>query len=199
MRKNFLRKVFMLLLTCILIFAGTPVLKADAAVSSNIPKIKYFTASSTNISRGETILLEWEVEDAVTVELLGMEKVSENMMPVGGSLKVKLTETTNFMLVATGETGYKVSTSLKVTVLEKPCITSFTATSEVVEKGTLVTLRWKTTNATGCMIVTDDGIELLNRPANGQISITPNETGIYKLVAYNGNDKDEKSIKIIVK
>jgi hypothetical protein len=165
-------------------------------------KIKSFTASATHIPFGGTVELKWEVEDAVSVELLGWEKASEEMLLLSGSLKVELIETTDFVLTAIGESGNEVCLSIKVYVDEeeqKPIITSFTASRENVERGTLVTLKWTTANAKECRLLTDDGIEVLDRPVNGQLSITPNRTMTYTLIAINGSYRDEKSIIIHVK
>jgi uncharacterized cupredoxin-like copper-binding protein len=160
--------------------------------------IKYFKASATEIKKGENVTLSWSVKDAKTIEIKGVK----GNLHSNGSLNLKPEKTTTYVLKAVGTDGVSVEKSLTVTV--KPLsvlqITSFTASEKVVEKGTLVTLRWTTNNATGCMIVTSDGIKLENRPANGSISITPNKTRTYKLIAFDDNQfTAEESITITVK
>jgi hypothetical protein len=166
-------------------------------------KIKSFTVSDTQIPYGGIVEVKWEVEDAVSVELLGWEKANEEMLPLSGSMKVKLIQTTNFILTAIGESGNKDCLSIKVNVGDipdkKPSITSFTASKETVAKGELVTLQWTTENVDECRILTDNGIEVLDRPSKGKISITPNKTRTYTLIAIKGNFRDEKSITIYVK
>jgi|GEM_PF-5286948 len=156
--------------------------------------INSFAASSEEIYEGNTVTLDWDVSDAVSVKLNGSEVASS------GALDVTPMETTTYELSAVGTDGVLVSKSITVTVIFGPKITSFTASATTVSKGKLVTLTWTTENATECVILTDDGIKLPNRPTNGKMSITPNSTKTFTLVAYNENEvTDQMSITITVK
>lgn len=156
----------------------------SAAITVNIVEslpavINSFTASKEEINEGEIVKLEWDVADAVSVT------INSSDVKANGSMDVTPSETTNYELIAVGTDGVAVSKSITITVLAGPKITSFTATETTVNKGKLVTLTWTTENTTDCVILTDDGIKLPNRPVNGKISVTPNKTRTYTLVAYN--------------
>ncbi|NLL72908.1 MAG: hypothetical protein GX237_05215 [Clostridiales bacterium] len=156
--------------------------------------INSFTVSSEEIYEGNTVTLEWDVTDAVSV------KINDTEVDSSGAMDVTPVETTTYVLSATAADGQVVSESITVTVISGPRIISFDASATTVSKGKLVTLTWTTENATECVILTDDGIKLPNRPINGQISVTPNKTRTYTLVAYNDNQiTDQKSITITVK
>lgn len=156
--------------------------------------INSFTASKSEIYAGDTVKLEWDVEDAVIVKLNGAE-----VAPVG-TMNVTPNESTIYTLTALGTDGVEEAVSISVKVLVGPKITSFTASETTVTKGKLVTLSWTTENATSCAIITDDGVKLTNRPLNGKISVTPNKTRTYTLVAYNNDQVTaQQSITITVK
>jgi len=172
---------------------------ASASVTINVIEektpaiINSFTASAEEIDEGNVVTLEWDVSDAVLVTLDSVEVEAQ------GSLELTPAETTTYVLEAVGTDGETVSESVTVTVIPKPEIISFTASSDTVEKGTLVTLSWETENVTYCEILTDDGLKLADRAPIGQVSITPNKTKTYTLIAYNVNEVTaEESITITV-
>ncbi len=157
-------------------------------------KVDFHISGKENmIDEGNVVTLEWDVSDAVLVTLDSVEVEAQ------GSLELTPAETTTYVLEAVGTDGETVSESVTVTVIPKPEIISFTASSDTVEKGTLVTLSWETENVTYCEILTDDGLKLADRAPIGQVSITPNKTKTYTLIAYNVNEVTaEESITITV-
>ena len=156
--------------------------------------INVFTVSADEIYEGNTVTLEWDVTDATIV------KIDSTEVKSSGAMDVTPKETTTYILSAKGTDGLVVSKSITVTVITAPKITSFKASATTVSKGKLVTLTWTTENTTECVILTDNGIKLPNRPTNGKISVTPNKTRTYTLVAYNENEvTDQQSITITVK
>jgi len=160
--------------------------------------IKSFSASPTQITEGDSSTLSWDVTNAKSISINNLQ----GGLAATGTLSVKPTKTTTYILSAIGQDGNTVTASVTVTVIAKPVvkITKFTASATEVSRGTLVTLTWTTENATGCTILTSDGQKLPNRPVNGSISITPNTTKTYTLVAYDANQVTaEKSITITVK
>jgi hypothetical protein len=159
-------------------------------------KIKYFTASPEECYEGEDVTLSWSVENAKAIAIRDLK----TGLAATDSIVVNPTSTTTYVLEAYGYDGSHVTAEVTVNVKEKPVITSFTASATEVSKGQLVTLKWTTENATKCEIVTNDGLVLPNRPANGQISITPNHTRTFTLKAYDGDTViAEQSITITVK
>jgi hypothetical protein len=162
-----------------------------------------FKSSKTQVTAGETIILSWKTTNAVSVSIIGLEKEPEDKLLLDGSLEVLPTATTTYTLRAVGANDNTASKSLTVTVVppqSKLQIKSFKASATTVIKGQMVTLSWTTSNASGCKLVISDGITVINRPANGSLSITPNKTKSYTLEAYNAKgDTVRKTITIIVK
>lgn len=170
------------------------IVSESITVTVNTPAvIGSFTASVEEIDEGESVTLDWNVSDAISVTINSLEVDDK------GTMDVTPKKTTTYLLEAVGTDGVAVSESVTVTVIAKPEIKSFKASATTVEKGTLVVLKWDTENATSCEIVTNDGLKLMNRPADGQISITPNTTKTYTLIAYNANKVTvEESVTIVV-
>lgn len=174
---------------------GKPVSKSvTVTVNKKTPAIiKSFTASEEEVAEGNKVTLTWQVADAVSVTLNDAKVAGE------GTLELIPEDTTTYVLKAVGTDGVEVTQSVTVTVIPNPEVKSFTASATNVERGTLVTLKWDTENATSCEIITDDGLKLSNRPADGQVSITPNSTKTYTLIAYNAKNVTAKqSITITV-
>jgi plastocyanin len=163
--------------------------------------IDYFRTSKNQVNPGETVILSWETTNAQSVSITGLEKESEDQLPLTGSLEVLPTATTTYTLKAYGRNGQeKSSTPIVVNVMKTgPSIDSFTASAYTVTKGQLVTLSWKTSNATECRLLISGGITVNNRQPNGFLSVTPNQTKDYTLVALNAKgEKTEKKITITV-
>jgi len=159
--------------------------------------INSFTVSPSQIQQGASATLSWNVSNASNIKIEG---VKDNLA-ASGTLSVSPTATREYKLIATGVSGDTATATVVVTVAaaNNVKILTFTADKTTVSRGTLVKLSWTTQNATGCTILTSDGLKLTNRPANGSISITPNATRTYTLVAYNASQQTvEKSITITV-
>jgi len=159
--------------------------------------INSFTASPAQINKGSSSTLSWNVSNATSISI----KSVKSGLAATGSLSVTPTQTTTYVLEAIGQDGKTVTSSITVKVVASTLqITSFTASSTIVSRGTLVTLSWTTQNATTCKIVTSAGQTLSNRPVNGSISVTPNATTTYTLTATDANQTTvQKSITITVK
>lgn len=164
------------------------------------PVIEYLKVSPATIELGETAIISWKVKNADEVYVSGKRVGSE------GSISVTPDEvgTYKYNLIAYGNGVAISSYTNKLVVKEVPPkvvkIISFSADKTEVSRGELVKLSWEAENASGCMIYTSDGLRLMDRPAKGSISITPNETRSYTLIAYGDQQNvDEKTIEIVVK
>jgi hypothetical protein len=162
--------------------------------------IESLSIDPEEIVLGETATISWSAPNASKVNISGVD----GDLPAEGSVEVKPEEagTITYEVTATGASGDVATDSIDLVVTEpesEVTITSFEASAYEVSRGTLVKLSWTTENADGCMIVTSDGITLTNRPANGSISLTPNITRSYTLIAYDADgNTDEKTIEIVV-
>jgi len=171
------------------------------SVVSNPVGIESLDIEPSEIFVGEKATISWKTLNAEKVSISGVD----GDLPGEGSVEVAPTEpgTVTYTLKATGANGdvAQKSVNLVVKKVEKEIkILKFEADKTEVSRGTLVKFSWETENADGCMIVTSDGLRLMNRPANGGIAITPNKTRDYTLVAYDGQQNTvEKTITVVVK
>ncbi|HDO19203.1 MAG TPA: hypothetical protein ENG74_00580 [Thermoplasmatales archaeon] len=96
-----------------------------------LPNILLFTASSTNVTYGDTVMISWSVINADNVTLNGIEK------PSSGSENFVMTKSSTFTLIATNQYG-NVTRTINITVYS-PTIyqwaTSANASSEYNEEG----------------------------------------------------------------
>jgi hypothetical protein len=150
---------------------GTTVQQVIVTVSSG-PSIT-FIASPSMIGVGHLTTLSWSVADATSVSIdhgIGPQ-------PNAASIEVAPESTTLYSLTATGPAG-TMKSSVTVTVVPMPEIT-FTATPQSILPGTLVTLRWSTTNATSVFI--DHGVGFVE--AVGSLVVEPMTTTTYTMTA----------------
>lgn len=164
-------------------------------------KVVSFTATPATVAPGETVKLAWKVSNVKSIRIIGVEKEPEGNYEEG-ALEVWPLVTTTYVLEATGYNGEVASASVTVKVVEKPPvkILSFEASATEVTFGKLVTLKWTTENAVKVKLVTSTGAVLDNRPLNGSISVTPNKTTTYTLVAVDASGKEiQQDITIVVK
>jgi uncharacterized cupredoxin-like copper-binding protein len=164
-------------------------------------EITSLTVTPNEIELDETAVITWKTKNAAKVKISGVDEE----LPANGSIEVKPDKTgvVKYTVTAVGLSGDLYIDCVSLNVKEpvsKLKIISFEASKYEVSRGTLVKISWTTEGAVECMIVTSDGISLKDRPANGSISITPNVTRSYTLIAYGDNGKTvEKTIKIVVK
>jgi hypothetical protein len=169
---------------------------------SSTPRINYFWTFDRTIDSGESINLWWNTYNATKVEIIGLEKDPETVLPLTGKLEVWPMATTTYILKAYGEDGTVVSKALTVNVesiLPDPDIVKFEASSSDINIGETVTLSWDVINAVNIKI---EGLEKEMEevlPMTGELEVWTMATTTYTLTAYNGERKSiEKSITVNV-
>lgn len=166
-------------------------------------KISYFKSDKTIVAPGQTVKLSWAILNGKSAKIIGIEHGDETVNPVSGDLEVWPLKTTTYILEATGMNGEVQSASVTINVKEdtsNPEILSFVSTKYTISKGEMITLSWTTKNAVSCKIVTSSGQTLPNRPPNGSISLTPNSTTTFTLIAVDAKGNEaKKSLTITVK
>jgi hypothetical protein len=136
-------------------------------VATDVPEITSFTATPGAVTAGGDVVLEWEVEGAVTVYISqGVGTVDD---PVSGTVTVKPTATITYTLTATNSIGSAPTETVTVTVNEgQPVITSFISTpSTLTEPGSII-LSWDTPGA--------DVVNILNERTGNDLDFS-GETG----------------------
>ncbi len=152
---------------------------ARVAISTRAPslvRILRFTANPPTIKSGATSTINWQVENADTVEISGIGLVDKTQ----GSTQVSPKETTTYKITAKNRNS-EANETITITV-DKPAvrIISFAASPANINLGQTSTLSWQTENADTVEI---DGIGKVN--VNGATPVSPKETTTYKLTARN--------------
>ncbi len=168
------------------------------------PVLKSFTVTPLNIRAGETVKLNWEVENAthVTIKPIG------DLKPVG-SLDQRPTENTEYVLTATN--GDTTITELRQVIVDplptptpqpgQPVINSFTASKSPVIVGETVELKWDVgINGEGTVTnvhieggdVNVDGLE-----AQGTLSVKIDARSLFAITASNGSLNSSSTVEVI--
>src|SRR5579884_1109049 len=153
------------------------------------------TASPGTIAQGGSSTLSWKTAGATSVTLNGTAVAKQ------GSQAVSPPQTATYVLVATNSAG-STTQSATVTVVASAGATttqatpaptaSLSASPTSISSGQPSTLTWSTTNAT---VVTLNGSSV---PASGSLSVLPQTTTTYTLVAQNSAGSATASATVTV-
>ena len=150
-----------------------------------------FSASTTAISSGQSVTLNWQAFNATSVTITASDGSSSRPVvsgsPTSGSAQDSPTQTTTYTAVASGPGGSSSPQTATVQVATNvpPQITQFTAKPTEVSTGQTTTLTWTTTNATSITIsptlpVGDDSGPL---PTSGSATVPVSATTTYSITA----------------
>ncbi len=159
------------------------------------PVINVFDATPTEIEKGGTVALTWDVSNADQVELT--TPVQETLQK-SGVKTISVEQSTNFTLKATNKVGGSVQKFVTVKLKNSPPIVqTFTSDPQVVVAGQpgKVTLSWTVVGATGVSI---QGVPGVSGATNSVQIDPPTADKVYKLVATNEVGTVEQSITIRV-
>ncbi len=154
------------------------------------PRILVFDGRPQLVRAGESVALEWQVQDAEAVEITGLGN-----LPLSGSRVVTPKEATTYVLTARGADGTLVRAELPVRVESvEPRILSFEASPTRLRKGQSIRLRWATEHASHVEI---SGVGPV--PLSGSRTVSPGKSSRYQLVAVNDQGvKVERLLRIVV-
>ena len=158
--------------------AGVSASLTITANFARLPVIGSFYASSTTINAGQAAILNWtsvQYFTTATIDNGGGPVISPN-----GMVAPYPATTTTYTLTATNAVGTATAT-VTVTVVQKPVITSFTASPPVVTAGQTSTLSWSATGV-GVSFSLDQGIGSV---AGISYDVSPATTTTYTLTATN--------------
>src|SRR5579864_5780411 len=150
-----------------------------------------FSASTTAISSGQSVTLNWQAFNATSVTITATAGSSSRTVVSGsqtsGSAQDSPTQTTTYTAIASGPGGSSSpqTATVQVATNAPPQITQFTAKPSEVSTGQTTTLTWTTTNATSITIsptipVGDDSGPL---PTSGSATVPVSGTTTYSLTA----------------
>ena len=183
-------------------FDGAPVLQqsmgnldvnvGSISVSGGAPpEIVSFSVDPTSVIQGSAAQLSWEVNNATSVSIdQGIGSVASQ-----SSTSVTPSATTTYTLTASNSNGSdSAMTTLTVSSLPVPVITSFAADPAQIEEGESTTLSWDVDGA--------DSVEILptlgSVGANGMQIVSPTETTTYTLTATNAGGSVSQMVTINV-
>lgn len=153
--------------------------------SAAAPVIDDFSAKPINVQRGRTTVLNWRTANADQVEIKGIGTVQTS-----GLRRVEPIETQSYTLIAKNKLGQTEEKSITVKVIVPlPEIGLFRADREVIKKGEIVKLNWKTLNAESVLISPIGK----NVDPGGSLSVKPAATTTYTLIAKNKEGRVEKN------
>jgi len=163
---------------------GTVTQTVSLAVAAPTPPpvIHAFTASSSSVTQGQSLTLNWSVTDADSLSLSpAIGAVS------GSSITVAPGVDTTYVLTASNNGG-TVTSSVSVTVsapLPPPVIHAFTATPDTLSGTGNATLAWSVDGATELTILASAGANPGNVTALSSFTVSPAATTTYTLSAKN--------------
>jgi hypothetical protein len=157
---------------------STDTATAVVVVNSAQTKLLFCYASPTNISVGEASTLFYQSQNATSVTITP----GIGSAPLGGSVTVTPTVTTNYTIVATGPGNLTDSCSVAVNVTPgtAPRIVRFSAIPATITSGQTSSLLWVVDNATTVSISTIGNVSV-----NGSQDVSPTTTTTYTLTATN--------------
>lgn len=155
------------------------------------PRITTFTVTPPQARLGQTVKVEWQVQNASNVQLSPFGAV-----PPSGSREFVVRRDTPLLLSARkGDTPSPQDVTSKLTVsLRPPLIQSFSVTPASAVKGQTVTLRWQVSGANRVRLA-----PLGELPASGSRSITASQDTTYTLKASNGQQEVAASAALSVR
>ena len=140
-----------------------------AACSNGRPRIESFTASRTDVARGDPITFTWRVNGAASLELQPRPGTV-----TGTSATIHAAVGGNYTLVATNGEGSSTAT-IPVNVVD---IALFSASPAEVAAGQPVTLTWKISGAVSASVL---GTPV--DPVQGSLQVNPTQDTPYQLMA----------------
>jgi hypothetical protein len=197
LNKNYLIFKIVILL-CIFCIASSSISFVSFA-EENL-EIVSLTASKTEINRGESFILEWEVTGADWIIFEGPEKLPDMIFPLTGNYEFFPLKTTTYTLIAyTEETS--VRKSITVTVLDNldsVVIDDFSASEYTVSPDTEIELAWIVRNEESLEIVDSNGNNIDIDSEATSVIVKPLETTTYTLIVIANDIIEEASITINV-
>jgi hypothetical protein len=193
----------LLMTLCVCVSSAWAYTQVCGSLGSNLPLcpvnakpvINVFDVKPTEIEKGGTIALTWDVSNAEKVELIA--PVQETLQK-SGVKTLTVEQSTNYTLKATNNLGGSVEKSITVKLKNSPpVVQTFTSDPQVVVAGQpgKVTLSWTVVGATNVSIEGVPGAS----GATGSAQIDPPAASkTYKLVATNEAGTVEQTITISV-
>jgi uncharacterized repeat protein (TIGR02543 family) len=156
-----------------------------------LPVIGSFWATSTTINAGHSAILNWTGVNHITSG--SIDNGGGSFLSPNGIVGLYPAATTTYTLTASNAVG-TVTSSVTVTVITKPVISSFTATPSSITVGGSSTLAWTVTGI-GVTCILDQGIGAVGGTS---LDVTPVATKTYTLTATNAAGSKAATVTVTV-
>jgi hypothetical protein len=162
--------------------------------------IQYFSVSPQEVLVGEEITLSWGISNLGEGSYI--QPINHPITKGYDSLKLRLDQTTSFVLIARGRTGKDQQRTIQVVVRPKPAapkpeITEFNATRSRIHQGENITLAWQVKNVS--TIVINPLGQQLDPQLYRRLDVKPEQTTEYELAAKGADGSVvTKTVKIEV-
>ncbi len=169
------------------------VLTVEPAPEPPPPAIVSFKAEPAQVTKGEPVMLSWQVQNATKLVLSPVGELD----PLLNSVRDVPAVTTTYTLVAINTAGKKVEKSLTVKVRDPNAleVLEFRAEPSVITAGGNVVLRWRVQAASRVTI--DNGVGEVE--PQGETTVSPTQDTTYTLTATNdAGQVVTKSVKVTV-
>ncbi len=172
----------------------TQVYKVLHISPSPMPAIRFFTASSQEISKGQQIILKWNVIAAKRL-LLRDDNLLEWDVTSQNKIDILPSKSSRYTLVAiSADDDITIEESIDVKVYDNVIIHSFIANPSRTIEAEPVMLQWKVDSAEK-VILYPDGVDVTNYRS---IEVYPKRDTHYRLVASNLMSTQEAMLTISV-
>lgn len=168
-------------------------LTVQPAPEPPLPAIISFKAEPPQITKGESVILSWQIRNATKLLLSPLGELD----PLLTAVRDTPAQTTTYTLVATNSAGAKVEKQITVKVRDPNAleILEFKAQPSVITAGESTTLRWRVQAASRVTI--DNGVGEVN--AQGEVPVSPAQDTTYTLSAMNDSGQIvTRSVKVTV-
>lgn len=148
-------------------------------------RIVQFTASALSVAPGTEVSLSWEVANATSmkIDVLGGENLLTTTEMFTGSLTVRPSVETSYVLTAEGEGGPKTQT-VTISVEGTPVIVAFAAEPPAIELGGTSTISWSVTGANMVTVRSSGGTDVYaGGELVGEAVVSPAADETYTLTA----------------
>lgn len=144
------------------------------------PVIKYINVRETEYCEGSKIHIEWDVENATSLNLSGKDVSNTD------SCEYKVNRVKNLKLTAENEYTVTVK-ELHLNPIEPVRIRSFKSNKSVFDAGETIVLSWETYNAKRTVILSES--EEIDVTSKTSLSINPTKSTTYRLIAYSVDEE----------
>ncbi len=156
-------------------------------------------SNALSIERGQSCVLQWTSKNVVFMNIVpGVGDITGEAIASGNRV-VKPSETTSYVLTASGRGDKTIEKTVTVNVTAPPPVVSmFTATPQDINLGQAFTLAWSAANADHCIIQPGD----MSVSASGNQDMTPTNAGTLEYtvtaIGEDGRQSDPATVSVTV-